>query len=186
MRKGNSFWLNIIYFLAGALISYIFSQWQLLKIELEVNVTETIMAAITAVVGLYIAVSLQTRHSRNQNLYNYLQSKLDNSWQSFNALAKHLEIDDQIEVATVTKTVKEVYQNISSLKLILNSYNHNDRYIAQIEKEIDDLEGLLVSNQTRISNNIIFYSNSKATVISYINQVHSSFAVALREINQFS
>ncbi len=179
----NNLWIYIITFLLGALISYVFCQFHLLEIDPKVNVTETILSIITALVGLHIAVSLQRRQSRTQNLYSNLEKKFDSLWEKFSQFAYQLESSTNIPLNEVNKSTKEFNQKIATLKMMLSAFKFNTSCIEDIEHKIDALETELTSN-SQISHNIISYSSNKASVNSCIEQIHQSFANYFKELNK--
>jgi hypothetical protein len=183
MRKGkNNFWLYTIIFLTGALVSYILCQFTILDIDNKVNVTETILSLITAFVGLYIAVSLQKRQNRNQNLYNNLEKKLESLWELFSSFSNQLEINSQVPLNDINIATKKINQKIAPLKKLFSTFNLDQNGIEQIEKEIDSLEDKLI-NQSVITLNVVDYSSIKPSIISSIDNTDTSFANCLRELN---
>lgn len=181
-NEKNNYWLYLVIFLTGALISYILCQFKFLDIDAKLNISETILAAITALVGLYIAVSLQKRQNRNQNLYNNLEKKLESLWELFSTFSNRLEIDNQIPLNEVNVATKKINQKLAPVKKMFSSFNLNLTCINIIETAIDSLEEKLM-NQSVISENVINYSVIKSSVITSIEDCDSSFADCLRELS---
>jgi hypothetical protein len=184
MKKGKfNFFFICIVFLSGCLVSYILCQIKFLDIDNKVNVTETILSIITAFVGLYIAVSLQRRQSRNQNLYNYLESKLDTTWECFSNFSSQIEILTEIPLNEITREMKKLNKKIGPLKKIFDSFDLNATSISTIEQNIDNLESQL-TGQSSITNNIVDYSAIKNNIHSLIGIIDESFANALKNLNK--
>jgi len=183
MKKGKvNYWIVCIFFFAGALISYLLSQFEFLQIDAKVNVTESIFSIITIVIGLYIAIALKKRQDRNLNLYNHLQTKLNSFWECFLSFSNQLEILEQISLSEINKQMKNANQKISPLKKIFLSFDLNENYVNNIENDIDNLEDLL-TNKSKIKDNIVDYSNIKASIISSIDKINESFADAFKNLN---
>jgi len=183
MKKGRiNFWVVCISFFAGALISYLFMQFEFLEVDPTVNVTESILSIITLIIGLYIAVALKKRQDKNQNLYNHLQSKLNLCWESFLSFSNQIEILDQIPITEINKQMKIADQKISPLKKIFLSFELDAKYVNDIEANIDNLEHQLI-NKSKISNNVVDYSIIKGSIISSIDKINESFANAFKNLN---
>ncbi len=179
----SNYWTYAIVFLLGALISYILCQFKLLEIDPKVNITETILSVITALVGLYIAVSLQRRQNQSQNLYSNIEKKFDSLWGLFSQFASQLELSVNMPLNEVNKSTKEFNQKIATLKIMLSAFNLNTDCIKDIESKIDKLENELTSN-SQISTNILDYTSNKAAVHSAIEQTHQAFANYFKELNK--
>src|ERR1700730_4262461 len=118
MKKGKGFWKFVVFFLAGCLFSYITLQWKFFKINLDVHVPELLATLLAAMVGLYIADTIQRRMAKNQNQYTYLGGKLDVLWSSFNKYADSFNFATSIDLPFVNHFNKEAIISIGFLKNI--------------------------------------------------------------------
>jgi hypothetical protein len=185
MKKPNSIWLNSLFFLSGLLICYVCVQFKYLDIEYKFNVPELIVSIGTAIIGIYIAVSLQKSHSRNQKLADYLQQKTDKLWDKCFSFATILETGNPIIVSDLAKTITGFGQDLESIKKIYVSFELKNDNIAIIEKCIDDLDDLL-NNHSVISGNLVNYRNIQNDVINATNKLSQAFADTLKSINHIN
>ena len=185
MKKENSIWLNIAFFILGSLISYFLCQYKCLQIDPKVNVPSTLISITTALVGLYLAISLKKIQTKSSNLHNYLQPKLDATWKLFLTLSHQLSLNDQIELKEVTKSIKEITQNITPLKKMFTSFGLKDPCIDKLETEIENLESFLVDTCI-VKRNIIKYSDKKGELRTKLDLIHTMFVDSLKQINKIS
>ena len=185
MKKGNSIWLNITFFLIGTLVSYILCQYKCLDIDPKVNVPATLISLITVLIGLFLAISLKKIQSKSSNLHNYLQPKLDFTWQLFLSLSHQLSLQDQIELSELNKAIKGITQNITPLKKMFTSFGLSNPCIDKLETGIEKLESFLV-NECKIEGNIINYSSKKQELRLKLDSIHTMFVDSLKEINKIS
>jgi hypothetical protein len=75
MKKEINWWVGLLGFIAGSLICYIALQFSLFEINFEIKVVESLISIGTAIIALYIAISIQRRLTRNQNQYTYVEKK---------------------------------------------------------------------------------------------------------------
>ena len=59
------------------------------------------MIVITALVGFYIAISIQKKINKSQNQYSFIQTKLDALWSEFNNFSQILNFDNKIEIVVL-------------------------------------------------------------------------------------
>ncbi len=182
MQKSNWFYLALA-FLAGALLSYLLSQYQFLDIDSSVNVSDLLLATITAIIGLYIANTLQKKHNRNQNLYEYLMSTLNRLVSGFESLSSTLIMSNNIDLNEVIKTLKSTQKQIDSLKRTLLSHNIDNSCLDELEYYLEYLEDLL-TNRAAITNNVINHSNVSNDVNKCLDEINSCFNKAFMSINK--
>lgn len=180
-KENNNIWLLSLSFLAGSLISYIFCQFQYLQIDIAVNVTESILSIITAIIGLYIAISLQKKYTKNQNKHSFVQSKLDSSWQSFSNFSQNLHYQDFIEVSQVTKFIKEINLSTNFIKHIFTPWGLNTICIDELDALIDNLEQLIGGCPT--ANNIYSISTKKVEIAEQIKLISKKYADLMKQIH---
>jgi hypothetical protein len=185
MKRKNNLWLNLAFLLLGALISYFLCQFQYLQIDTKVNIASTLISVTTAIIGLYLAVSLKKIQTKSSNLHNYLQPKLDLTWGLFLSLSHQLSLKDQIELKEVTKAVKEITHHITPLKKMFSSFGLIDPCIDNVETKIENLENFLVNDCT-IKNNIINYAHKKGDLRIKLDEIHTLFVSSLKVINEIS
>lgn len=185
MKRKNNNWLNLVFILIGALISYVLCQFYYLEIDTKVNISSSLISLITASVGLYLAISLKKIQTKSSNLHNYLQPKLDVVWKFFLTFSHNLSLNDNIELNEVTKSVKEISQNITPLKKMFETFDLNDCSIDNLETAIEKLEEFLV-NKCEINNNVISYLSQKENLRIKLDEIHTLFVVSLKAINKIS
>jgi hypothetical protein len=185
MRHKNSFWLNLIYFLFGCLITYWTCQYSYFNIDNTINISETLIAILTLIVGIFIAVSLQKRQNKNQNLYNFLAVKLDDLWNRYNSFDQQLNYSQQIEVKQCTVFFKEFEVKYQSLKKLFSTFEISDQNIDYLANEMEAFEDILF-NECSISNNIISYFMCLKKINSKKELIHEYFAHILKRINKIS
>lgn len=185
MKNENSIWLFVIVFLVGSLISYSFCQYYYLQIDPKVNVVQSLISITTAIIGLYLAISLKKIQTKSSNLHNYLQPKLDFAWKLFLTLSHQLSLQDQLEISELTKSIKEITQNITPLKKMFSSFGLTDPCMDNLETQIENLEKFLVDD-CEVSENIINYLNKKEKLRDKLDNVHTQFVNALKVINKIS
>lgn len=185
MKKRNKIWLNIVFILIGALVSYFFCQFEYLNIDTKVNISSLIISSITAVIGLYLAISLKKIQTKSTNLHNYLQPKLDVVWKYFITFSHNINLNDNIPLIEVTKSIKEISQNITPLKKMFEAFGLNDNSIDELETAIEKLEDYLV-DKCEINGNIINYSSNKSKIKIKLDEIHTLFVVSLKAINKIS
>lgn len=185
MKRKNNNWLNLVFILIGALISYVLCQFTYLEIDTKINISNSLISLITASVGLYLAISLKKIQTKSSNLHNYLQPKLDIVWKFFLTLSHNLSLNDNIELSEVTKSIKEISQNITPLKKMFETFDLNDCSIDDLETAIEKLEIFLV-DECDINGNVISYSTKKELLRTKLDEIHTLFVVSLKAINKIS
>lgn len=181
MKKENNYWFLSLSFLLGALFCYSFTQYEYFLINTEINAIETFMSVITALVGFYIAISIQKKITRSQNQYSFIQSKLDTLWSEFNNFSQILNFDNNIELIVLTKFTKDSYQSISFLKNIYAAYDLKDNSLTNLEKNIEEFEKYICA--LPISDNVYSILENKTEINNQILSISKSFRVILKEIN---
>ncbi|MCW3071123.1 MAG: hypothetical protein JWO44_1013 [Bacteroidetes bacterium] len=185
MKGKNSIWLNLVFLLLGAWFSYIFCQYKYLEIDTKINISTSLISITTAMIALYLAISLKKNQTQTSNLHNYLQPKLDIAWKLFLNISHELSLKDQIELSEVTKSIKEINQNITPLKKTFSSFGLDIQSIEVLETAIENLENFLV-DECPIENNIIKLSDKKTDIVAKLDLTHTFFANALKAINKIS
>ncbi len=181
MKKENNYWYLVLSFLLGSLISFFLTQFEYFKIDPQINVVETLISIITAVIGLYIAISIQNKITKNQNKYSYIQLKLDNLWSNFNVFAQLFNYDDKIELSVLTKFTKDSYQSISFLKNIYSAYELEDNCLIELESNIEQFERLICS--LSVSSNVYSLIGKELEINTNIISISKCFSAILKEIH---
>jgi hypothetical protein len=181
MKSGNSFWKNLIYFLTGGFVCYLTLQFDLLNINTEVHVPELLISVITAIIGLYIADTIQKKITKGQNQYSFLGSKLDSIWSAFNVYAGNIEFSTQVELSTVTSNHKNLSKSIDFLKTIFDSFELSSQHVVSLETNIDALETLLSSQP--MAQNIINCEVIRKDIVRMISDINQNFSKILRQIH---
>ncbi len=180
MKKGNNFLAGILWFLAGSLVCYITLQFSFFEIDYEFKVVETLVSIGTAIIALYIAITIQRKLTKNQNQYTYIERKIDTLWASFNNFSLSVVFSDNIEVDLVSKYTKEALHSISFVKNIFASYDLENECISDLEKKIEDFENYIL--QLPIADNIISLSDKKTDIHSKVLEINQAFSVILKFI----
>lgn len=180
MKKGINLWAGLLWFIAGSLTCYIALQFSLFEIDFEFKVVESLISVSTAIIALYIAITIQRKLTKNQNQYTYIEKKIDNLWSNFNTFSQSLSFNDNIEISAISKYSKEAFHTISFVKNIFSSYDLNIDCISELETKIEDLETFIFA--LPISDNIISYSGNKADVETKIHKINQSFSSILKFI----
>jgi len=164
--------------LVGSLAGYTASQFRFFKIDTTINVSETIVAVITIIIGLYIASSLQKRYNQNQNLYNYLITRFDTLWNDFNTLNDQVEASDKIELNRVTKMVRDIQRRNNEFKKLLDQLN-------SVENNLTDLteKYLTLFEKSLIKENITYYDGNKAQITEQGKKITAEFVSIYKCIN---
>jgi hypothetical protein len=172
--------VNILWFLVGTFVCYILMQYQYFDIKTELDVPPLILSALTALIGLYIAVSIQKKISRSQNQYSYLINKLDAQWIRFNDVSKLFIYDDKIEVTVLLNFTKEIIYPLDNLKTLFASFDIPDDEVNQIGLILGQLE-TDIESITPV-NNVINFVSIKSDIDLKITEVNKSFGKALQRI----
>ena len=180
MKKGNNILAGILWFLAGSLVCYITLQFSFFEIDYEFKVVETLVSIGTAIIALYIAITIQRKLTKNQNQYTYIERKIDTLWASFNNFSLSVVFSDNIEVDSVSKYTKEARHSISFVKNIFSSYDLKNECISVLEKNIDDFEEYIL--KLPIAENIISLSDKKTDIQSKVLEINQSFSAILKFI----
>jgi hypothetical protein len=175
----NHFFWNGLIFLSGCLITYYATQYEYLNIETDVNVIESIISIFGILVGLFIAVSLQKRYNRNQNLYTYLVNRLDLMWSDFVSFHSTIEESDKIEFFKVTKVVTDLQRRNTELKKLIS---HLEGVPNQIDSLTDSLQDLF--DKCLKKDGIVYYDPKKKEILQMTESVNNSFVVIFKAINK--
>ncbi len=181
MKKGNKVWPSLLWFLAGSLTCYITLQFSLFDIDAKLNVPETLLSIGTAVIGLYIANTIQKRLTKNQNQYTYVEGKLDGIWSGFNSFSQAFIYGDSIEVNNLNKYSKEAIHSIGFVKNILASYDLNIDCVSELEKHLEEFEAYILT--LPIAANVITISQNKSEIESRIVDINQCFSKVLKLIH---
>lgn len=181
MKKENNYWYFVLIFLLGSLISFFLSQFEYFKIDPQINVVETLISIMTAIIGLYIAISIQKKITKNQNQYSYIQLKLDDLWCTFNVFSQLFNYDNKIELPVITKFTKDSYQSISFLKNIYSAYELNDINLTELESNIDQFENFICS--LPVSSNIYSLIGKENEINSFVISISKRFSIILKEVH---
>lgn len=183
MKKENNYWHLTLSFLLGCLICFFCSQFKYFKIDTQINVIGTLLSIITALIGFYIAISIQKKHTKTQNQYSFIQAKLDSLWSEFNVFSQIFNYDDKIEIGALTKFTKDAYLSISFLKNIYASFDLKIGKLSLLEKNIEKFEEFICS--LPISENIYSTTDNETIISSHILSISKSFSDILKEIHNY-
>lgn len=180
MKKDNNIWYSLLWFITGVFFCYITLQFSLFDIDVKLNVPETLLSIGTAIIGLYIANTIQKRLTKNQNQYTYVEGKLDSIWSGFNSFSQTLIYGNSIEVNNVNKYSKEAIHSIGFVKNILAAYDLNTECVSELENQLEELESYILS--LPISVNVISLNENKTDIDSRIVSINHCFSKVLRLI----
>ena len=180
MRKENRIWINLFFFIIGILLCYIFLQFKLFKINLEINIINTIISLITAAIGVYIAISIQKRLNQGQNNYSFIKDKFENLWINFNSFSDELKSSNSLPLGIMTSYTKKTYSSIEFIYCIYDSFELDKQYIVELENKIDVLEATL---NGPINQNIINLIPIKTRVMADIKNINEIFMKILKQIS---
>lgn len=178
-RKINR-WILLISFLSGAFICYILTQFQYFIINYELDIPDIILSIITALIGIYIAITIQKNLNKNQNQYSYLIDKLDILWTSFNDFSKTFVYDDKIEANGISRLTKEIIHPVEFIKILFNSFKIKDDCVNSLESQLEELETII--NDIPPQDNIIYFDKSKKEIDEIIAKINQSFSIILKTI----
>jgi hypothetical protein len=181
MKKDSKVWYSLLWFLAGSLTCYIALQFTLFDIDAKLNVPETLLSIGTAIIGLYIANTIQKRLTKNQNQYTYVEGKLDGIWAGFNSFSQTLIYGNSIEVNNVNKYSKEAIHSIGFVKNILTSYELDISCVSELEKQLEAFEAYILT--LPITTNVISINQNKADIESKIVSINQCFSKVLKLIH---
>ena len=182
MKKGNGLWFGILFFIAGSLFCYFALQWHLLIINLEVHIPELLATIAAAIVGLYIADSIQKKLTRNQNKYLYISNKLDVLWSLFNQYADNFNYSANIELEKVNHFHKQANVSISFLKNIFIAYNLQTDRLDALDNLLETIQYNLES--VLITDNILYLDETQLINIrNQLNNINLCFSDILRQIH---
>ncbi len=181
MKKDSKVWYSLLWFLAGSLTCYIALQFTLFDIDAKLNVPETLLSIGTAIIGLYIANTIQKRLTKNQNQYTYVEGKLDGIWAGFNSFSQTLIYGNSIEVNNINKYSKEAIHSVGFVKNILVSYDLNTSCVNELEKQLEDFEEYILT--LPISVNVISLSQNKLDIENKIMNINLCFSKVLKLIH---
>jgi hypothetical protein len=183
MKKESNFFIIILSFLIGFGTSYFLTQFHYLDIDFQINAVETLLSIITAIIGLYIAISIQKKNNRNQSLHNLLQGKLDSFLSSYSTFEKSITVQSSMRLSLATSSIKTLNQDLCNLKALFNSFSLQCNCVDSIENCLDDLDDLLTA-YTPVINNNLQLSQSRSALTRKSNAVTKCIADAYVEINK--
>lgn len=185
IKKGDSFLIALIFFLLGIIVCYIACQYEVLNINTEINVLETLFALGTFGIGVYIAIIIQRRRNKSQNFYVYVEGKYDVLWEDFIRFSEVLEFSVNIELKEVSKSKKSIDMKIAPLIKIFKSFEYDTECLTNIETKIDELE-VLLTNSKHIQDQIIDLSPDKEQISAKLNAINEDFALTFKTLNNLS
>lgn len=183
MKKGSNIFILLFFFCFGCLLTYFSLQFSCLKINTEVNVIETLLSIGTALIGLYIAISIQKKNNRNQSVHSIVQTKMDNLWNEFTTFNNRLNHQQTIQLKITTKAFKNLYQNLNNIKIIFKTFNINYSCIETLEKSLEEFDAL-ITDKLPISKNVINLSNNKADIKNQSTIIHMNIVDVLKKGNE--
>lgn len=184
MKLRNDWWIFLVSFGLGVLVCYWTLQYNFLEINLEVNVTDVIIALITAIVGIYLAISIQKKFNQGQNLHGYLAVRLDNMWEAYTNFSQSIEYADQIALSESNKYFSEFFKKITVVQRIFSEFDLDDSCVRNLIVDMEAYQEKIENNLTQ--NNVIQYVLNKTDIIDHGEGLHSRFSNMLKEINKLS
>lgn len=181
LKKGKKLFIGFIFFLIGALFSYIFCQHQYFDIKTEFNVIELLLSVGTIGIGLYIALILERNRSKSQNFYSYVEGKYDALWEVFIQYSEILDLSDNIELTETSKWFKKIDQKLTPLIKVFESFEYNSNCLTRIENKIDELEVFISSNKN-VKDQVIDLSIDKKIIIKKLNEINELFAKSFKDL----
>ena len=182
MKRGSLLSVFIIAFLLGSLASYILTQFEFLEIDKKVNVPASLISLTTAIIGLYIAISISKKNAQSSNKYTFVQSKVDLLWQSFNSFSLSILYSDKITVASVSQFTKEAYHSISYIKNIFLSQNIHPKELDALELKIEALQTLIEA--LPVKRNVYQKSSPSKNIESHLNNINICFSSLLKVLDK--
>jgi hypothetical protein len=169
--------------LIGSLISYILTQFSLLKINYEINISESIIDIITVIIGLFIAINIQQNHNKNQKQYTIIEKKMDPIWEYFISEINNLDSNNSnLTLRQVTELHKKVSLKIDHLIEIFDSFELPPSSINQLKTEINNLLEFIEQRPEK-QNNVIYFTKEDIVYINKkYNEINKLFAVCLNNI----
>lgn len=184
MKLKNDWWKLLICFALGALVCYWTLQRSYLDINFEVNVTDVITAFITAIIGIYLAISIQKKFNQGQNLHGYLAVRLDKIWESYVNFSQNIEYNDQVDLSDSNKYFNEFYKKISVIERIFGEFKLDDKCVKDLVTDMEAYQNKIEDNITQ--SNVVIYTLKKNTIVGMGENLHSRFSHMLKEINKLS
>lgn len=169
--KNKGIYLNISFFIIGVLLCYFLTQFHYFKINLEINILELFLSVLTLIVGLYIADVIQNKQVKRQNLYSFLQSKLDEIWEAHSVFIIQLK-EPRIDLKRVLSYHKDLTRKISFLTTLFTSLELNNSLVNGLEQSIDKIEFFLTSQ--KMSENIIDLETIYPEIENHISNTDSA------------
>lgn len=182
MKRGSSPFIYLMYFLAGAVLCYLTLQFTFLEVNLEVNVVQTLLSILTAVIGLYIAVSIQKKNSRSQNLHAFLQKKLECLWEKFNSFDSKLSKQSSMKLEVATSSFKSMYQELTVIENVFKSFHLKGDCINKIEMSITALDDF-ITNELPVKSNVLQLKAEDSKQTKLVEAVHVNISNGLLEIS---
>jgi hypothetical protein len=185
MTKGPKIWSFVIVFILGCLTTYISCQWEYFKFDYEINVADLVVASLGLAIGIYIAMVLEGKKTRNQNFYSYVETKFESLWQDFISLHEKLEYSSNMELKEISKDFSSMDKKTGPLKKIFEAFDYNTECILSIEEKLEELNNNLTSS-LRTENNVVNLRKDKDKLIQDLNQINDLFAKSYKTLNNHS
>ncbi len=154
--KNKEFHSRLLFFILGAILCYISTQYKFFNINLEINVVEFSLSALTLLLGLYIADVIQKKQTKNQNIYSFLESKINDIWLSHSNFILLLK-EPKIDLNSVVGYHKDLTRKISFLSTLFSSFELDNNLVSILEISVDDIETLLTSQ--KMTHNVVNLEN---------------------------
>ena len=183
MRKGNNIFILALVFILGFGAAYFLIQFSYFDMDMSINVIDTLLSIATALIGLYIAVSIQKKNSRNQSLHDLLQSNLTSLLVDFSKFEKKLSVQSSMQLNVATSSIKSLYQELVRMRSLFNSFSRDCGCIDIIEEKLDQLDDILTGS-TQVVNNSIQINHNKQLILSKTNEVTVSITDTYAVINR--
>lgn len=167
-------------FLVGVLVCYMSLQFSYFDIKKELDVPNIVISTITLLVGLFIAITIQKRVTKNQNSHSYLISKIDKQWNSFNEISENLSVNDKIDISTLQLLIKNVIHPTSYLSRLFTSFDIDCNCITDLDQNLEELEDKL-SNMPA-SQNIIDISSERINIEDKLLKINHCFVKVLKQV----
>ncbi|WP_282126099.1 hypothetical protein [Marinifilum flexuosum] len=180
MKKGNCFWNVLFFFIIGVLFCYLSLKIKFFEIDFKLNVVNSTISIGTALIGLYIAITIQRKINQGQNNYLFIRDKIENLWINFNAFSDQLKSSQSIPLSNLNQFIKNTYGSLGFVTSIYESFELNKDLIEDLDMKIDELESLL---NTTISNNIIDLVPERSNVHIKVREINDCFVRILKQIS---
>lgn len=183
MKGGNSWIYFGLGLIIGGICSYISVQYQFFEIDYKIPVLDTLIDVITILVGLYIAISINSQFSHKEHFINFIEPKLSEGCNKVSHLRELVDLDSQLDVTTVAKTFKDFEIINNHISKIFKIYNKDQTLMGLIENKLLVIDDIFF-NQTSITNNIIDFSQVKGSILSNINDLDGLYLETIKYVHE--